>query len=203
MGDYFSSAERMAAEAAAAERKWLASLSPRDRAALAGGRKVAREDLGEEEDAASRAVLVRDVAAEVDSLADDLQERFGLSPWQAAAVVGWHEERLSREVEREKGVQLGRVVGLLIKPAHDLRVVVYGLLFASGLGALNGMRSQREAADMLGLERATVSHWARRWQELLELPDGVFGKKRASRERMSAARLRYVAGKRRGGAAVG
>jgi len=194
---YLAHAARQSSAAAEAEKVWLASLPEPMRIALSGAaRKNARENLGEDEDASLRAVSHWDVASAVDTVPDELAEAFDLTAGQAEGVFAWHLSRLKAEVDREKGMQLGRIVGLLIKPAHDIRVVIYGLLFAAKLGALNGIASQTAAADELGLHRASVSHWKRVWQKLLDLRDETYGKQESARRRMSESRHRYVANKR-------
>jgi hypothetical protein len=87
---------------------------------------------------------------------------------------------------------MGRVIGVLIRPAQNLRALVWGLAFSWGLDQINGARSQSAVAEELNLERATISHYKRLWDRLLGSQNVRFGKNAESRARMSAARLRVV-----------
>lgn len=147
-------------------------------------------------------VEIPDPATWCDALEDELQERFALSRSHAVAIARWHEAEISREVFRGRAEQLGRIVGLLVKPTRNLPAVVRALALATGLDELNGVHSQAEVARELGCTRALISHYVCAWADLIGLDVFKFRKSASSREVFAASRRNVVSRSRRRRAAT-
>lgn len=122
-----------------------------------------------------------DMASAVDQPHEILAETFGISPAAAQRVLQWHESKVREELGHSKAEQLGRIVGLLIRPQKNLKTVVRALALAAGLDELNGTKSQAEVARELGCTRALVSHYVVQWADLLELDVYKYRKRGSSR----------------------
>ena len=134
-----------------------------------------------------------DFAGEIDTPAQILAERLGVSEMAARRVLEWHAIETAATVRREVALMMARVIGLLIKPAQNLRALVWGLAFSWGQDQLNGAHSQAEVAREMNLERASISHYKRLWDRLLGSPVRRFGKSAAACAKLSEARRRVVA----------
>ena len=108
-----------------------------------------------------------DMAAEIDSPADCLAEELGVSLAVAVRVQAWHAKRLDLEIRTAQAEQLGRIVGVLVRPVRNLKALVRGLALSAGLDELNGTHSQAEVARELGCTRALMSHYVTMWADLL------------------------------------
>ena len=191
---------RQRADAQAVYDDWLEALSPPQRALVDGlpSAEVYSRSSGIDRDVADSAAasFSPDVAADVDRVEDFLREGFGLSERQSLDVAAWHLASVHREAEGVKALQLSRIIGVLIRPMQDVRSVIMGLALAGGLAgqlSLNGFDSGADAARALGKHRATLSHWKRRWQRLLDLKDETFGKSAVAKATYSKRRLEVVA----------
>jgi hypothetical protein len=116
-----------------------------------------------------------------------LAEELNLGLEEATRVLKWHEKHVHREVEWAKAEQLTRVVGFLIKPCGNLRVIVRSLALATGLAELNGTHSQAEEARKLGVTRSLISYYVTAWADLLGIEVFNFRKASSSRETYRAA----------------
>jgi hypothetical protein len=111
-----------------------------------------------------------------------------------------HASRVTRAEEMARSVQLRRIVGVLMIPRKDVTAVIIGLaLAAGGLGemSINGFSSGASAARRLGKHRATLSHWKRFWQDLLDLKDETYGKTDEAKAKYRRARINYLEKRRR------
>jgi hypothetical protein len=161
--------------------EWERSLSPEDRAALKGAaapdiedyesHNTKREVLGIAADVAdsSLAVVLPNLAQEIDGPVDELQDLFGLDGVTAAKVALWAEQRINREAEHRKARVLVRVAGAFLN-ASNPKLLSAGLAFASDLAVTAGLGNMQEWASQNGVSRAAVSKVAKKWQEELELP---------------------------------
>lgn len=125
-----------------------------------------------------------DVPAAVDRLAHELQQRFGLTLLQAHQIEQWHREAVRREVDRETGEQLNRVIGFLLL-ADNVRLCVHALAHAARLAKLAGFPSLRASAKAIGVSVEAVRKVAWRWVELLKLPPLEGAKTAEARARYS------------------
>ncbi len=116
-----------------------------------------------------------------------LAEELNLGFEESLRVLQWHQKVVEREVEWAKSEQLTRVVGFLIKPCKNLRVIVRSLALATGLAELNGTHSQAEEARKLGVTRSLISYYVTAWADLLGIDVFNFRKSSSSRETYSAA----------------
>jgi hypothetical protein len=194
--------ERQRAAAEEAWPKFLAGLSASERQVLETwslDAEVSRT-CGVEHDAAEDAHEAFDVASVVDRPIDLLRQVFDLSESQAEKVWAWHASRVTRAEEMARSVQLRRIVGVLMIPRKDVTAVIIGLaLAAGGLGemSINGFSSGASAARRLGKHRATLSHWKRFWQDLLDLKDETYGKTDEAKAKYRRARINYLEKRRR------
>ncbi|MBU3720765.1 MAG: hypothetical protein FGM22_08415 [Burkholderiaceae bacterium] len=139
-----------------------------------------------------------DMAFDVDKPEWKLAEELHLSLEDAEKVYAWHQAELTREVEHVKGEQLGRIVGLLIKPAKNLKALVRSLALAAGLDELNGVHSQDEVAKELGCTRQLISHYVTAWADLLDLEVFKFRKVSSARQTFSESAKRAWAERKKG-----
>ena len=133
--------------------------------------------------------------ARLDSLEDVLREGFGLDAGQAQRLAAWHRDTVQREAEMAKADQLARIIGVLIRPMHDVRAVISGLALAAGITgqtALHEVSSGADLARKLGKHRATLSYWKRCWQKLLDLKNETFGKSDDAKAKYREARRMVI-----------
>jgi len=95
-----------------------------------------------------------DMAAAIDKPDEILADELGVSLAQARQILAII-ERYRRE---ELATALGAVIGWVLSGGNVV-AKIYGLAFAAGLGQLNGLHSQAEAARKLGVTRALLSHY--------------------------------------------
>jgi hypothetical protein len=78
----------------------------------------------------------------------------------------WLDEA-TREMARVQATEtLGRVLPILVRPGN-VRLRVYGLMFAINSDALNGVTTQTAAAREMGVTRAAVSKQVQWWIDFL------------------------------------
>lgn len=188
---------RHAAAANAVLGDFLAGLTREERLSLGDGRDPAHSS-GVDRDVADSiaASFAPDFARDVDRPEDVIAEVFDIDPEVAVRVWRWHAAAVLRAEEGARAIQLSRIVAVLIRPMKDVRAVILGLAMASGLAgqmSLNGLQSGAAAARMLGKHRATLSHWKRTWQKLLDLRDETYGKTDAAKAKYREKRNEVVA----------
>ena len=197
MSNYETHALRQSQEAEKALAKFL--LSAR------GDRRAKLKALPDKEPGAARfsdlpcdvallpsASVRSDISASVDHLEDSLEEKFELEDWQAIGIAAWHRSVVQHEADLEKSLLLNRIVSLLIRPAHDIQAVIYGLCLAAGLSDLNGLKCGADIARRLGKHRASISYWKRTWQKLLGLKNETYGKSDEAKEKYRTARYEVL-----------
>ncbi len=149
-----------------------------------------REDAGEMAEHHADFRSNPDIAAAVDSLADQLREQFGLTSPAAAQfgisgaqldaflrfqlrqcerIAAWHEEQVRLENQRQAAMTLGRVVGFLLLPGN-LRLRAHGLAHAARMAKRNGLTSLRASAIACGVTQTAMCNVAWKCVELLGLP---------------------------------
>lgn len=111
---------------------------------------------------------VTDMAANIDTLADDLAERFDLTPGQAEGIAKWHTHQVQLEASRELAFFLSRIVGGLLFCANA-KLRAAGLAFATNLASLHGFRSMRDYADKNALSVEAVSQATKFWKAELHI----------------------------------
>lgn len=103
-----------------------------------------------------------DMAAEIDTEQEIVADRFGVSLKVADEIIRY---RRTAAVGAE-ALLLGEVIGLLIN-SQNLSVMTHALALAAGLDQLNGVHSETEVANKLGVSRAILSHYVVGWRDLL------------------------------------
>ena len=135
-------------------------------------------------DAADLAVQqAPDFAALMDTTADYLQERWGISEATAVAIGAWHDAQMDLASESAQSGAFARVIGVLLHVGGDMRVAVYGLAFATGMNRLLKWPTMSAAAEGLGISRAAISKRAVQWEDLLGLKRSAHMKSDAAREK--------------------
>ena len=104
-----------------------------------------------------------DFAGEIDKDYEIIADELGIDLPTAKKVAKLIQERADTP---NQGLQLGKVIGLLIQ-SHNQSVALYALAIAAGLDQLNGIKSETEVAKMHGCTRALVSHYVVGWRDLL------------------------------------
>lgn len=181
---------------------WAASLPEEDRAQVAALPKLSACSMstGLDEDVAEwcDVSVSPDMAAAIDSLADELQEKFGLSAGQAERVAEWSEERERDAALRMRSQVLWRILGrLLSRPVNDVWVVLWALAYQTGLSKYLTKANPKQKSEEIGVTRALMSHHVRQWDRAFEsldvkVADMTFRKSAEAREKYRASRLRYV-----------
>lgn len=124
---------------------------------------------------------IPDVAGTIDTLEDELQERFRLTADQARLVADWHRGELDHEDEHLQGHLVNRIVARLLERGN-IRLKAIGLAFAAGLNRLNGWPSERAAARDSGFTVASINSYKLSWIDYLELPHNEHCKSEQSRK---------------------
>lgn len=142
-----------------------------------------------------------DFAAACDDEADLLAEKFGCSRAIALRFLEWHHAQFKSRENPAAAVNeaINQILPLLIKTARNMRAWNWGLIFAAGLDASNGVRSMAEVARAIGVKRALISHYEREWKLALPfLTDLKFCRTESAVENSRQARLRQIAGRKNG-----
>lgn len=139
---------------------------------------------------------VHDFAAEIDDEADKLAEELHCSRELAEKVLKWREASRCEEILERRTqltLELRIVISELVAPGNVL-VKVWALAYASGLAAFmpNGGRCPAEKAEHLGVTRADLSHFIRRWKLMLGLTNTIFSRTETAAQNSRNARLRVL-----------
>jgi DNA-binding MarR family transcriptional regulator len=184
--DYGSHARRLQERAEAEHRKWVAGLTPAQKAKLksmgvfdapddrheVGGHSPHQAcDIADTPLARTEA----DPAGELDSEAAILADRFHIDLELAEHLITWRESEIESALRQREGDLLSIVIGGLIASKNP-RVSAAALAFAAGLAAVNGLGSQSEFARRLKISRATISKMVKSWQRSLNLRPSVHQK---------------------------
>jgi hypothetical protein len=113
--------------------------------------------------------FVVDFASEIDTLEDELCDRFGLSEKQANEIAEWHRGELENNGEKSNSKTLQLIAGGLLEKGN-IKIKTLGLIFAGGFNLMNGWKSEREAARMTGFTVAAINQAKDFWVRLLDLP---------------------------------
>jgi hypothetical protein len=161
-----------------AYRDAFAALTPAQRAALKkhgieGPEVINHEsaqgprDVSEFTDLAAPRVEITDAQRR----ADELAERFDISPKVAAEMLIWIEEEIEREAAKRKAHGLAAAAGILINAAN-VTVSAHALAFACEMNSLDIAQcpSMRAAAKKIGCSTAYISALANQYCDLLCLP---------------------------------
>lgn len=136
--------------------------------------KSRREVIGISRDAAdsSSASFTQDFSAAIDSIADEIQERFlPHSPKLAADIARWHEERVALESEKRKAGVIITIAGAFLGDSN-VKLLCAGLAYATDLAITSGMGTMQAWAVKTGLSKQAISKKAKWWQKSLGLPGG-------------------------------
>jgi hypothetical protein len=119
----------------------------------------------------SKASYVPDLASEIDSVADEVQEKWGVSRKAAVEIAAWVDSRIAAEAESRKAAVIVKISGVFLHCAN-VRLLAAGLAYAADLALTYGMGTMEAWASKHGLSRAAVSKNARFWKRELGLPGG-------------------------------
>jgi hypothetical protein len=170
--------QRRAGKMDEAYRDAFAALSPALRSALQKRGIKGPETINHESSQGPRDVSeFTDLAAprpeitDAQRRADELAERFDLSPKAAAEMLIWIEEEIEREAAQRKAEGLAAAAGILINAAN-VTVSAYALAFACEMNSLDIAQcpSMRAAAKKIGCSTAYISALANQYCDLLCLP---------------------------------
>jgi hypothetical protein len=113
--------------------------------------------------------VVYDFASEIDSLEDELCDRFGLSERQAEQIAEWHRNELENNGGKSNAKTLQLIAGGLLEKGN-IKIKTLGLVFAAGFNLMNGWKTEREAARMTGFTVAAINQAKDFWIRLLDIP---------------------------------
>lgn len=129
-----------------------------------------------------------DMAEEIDTPAEILAERVGVSVAEASRLLEWHQGEIDKTERQTVATMLARVVGVLCRPRANLKALVHALALAAGLDSLNNIesdkniKSQVQISKRLGCTRALISHYVCGWSDLLGLHVTKFRKSEDARK---------------------
>ncbi len=130
-----------------------------------------------------------DIAAEIDTLEDQLSERFEHHKPSRKLInefAGWHRSEMEAAETEGLSKTLARVIVWLIK-RDNAQMAAYCMAFAAGLDELNGI-SMTAVAEKLGVTRAAISKGANECCDELGLPRITkYMRSEQARENCSAA----------------
>ena len=152
--------------------------------ATADAAEDGREVVGREGDAVelcdqhAEFCAVIDLAAQVDTMADQLRERFGPLDGQAEAVAEFIAEQVKRAEMQSHALLLARLAGFLVGGEGNPLARIHALLHAiPALARLNGVRSLRHSAELctaagpaFKCSTEWISRLRERWCQILEVP---------------------------------
>jgi hypothetical protein len=162
---------------------WETNLTPEERKILRsasapdiedhvsqGSRKVL---IGLERDAADSSLASYEVnlADAVDSVVDEIRDKWGVDQKKAEEIARWAEGRIAQEAESRKASMIVKIAGVFLN-CSNVRLVAAGLSYATDLALTTNMGTMQEWAIKNGLSRAAVSKSARWWSRELSLPVG-------------------------------
>ena len=165
---------------------WYKSLTPAQRRCLnARGIEGALVEgagrAGRDEDAASlpAASFSEDLGARIDTLADEIAEKFGIAERTAVPLAGFLARAIEREALVYKAMLFQKVCGEFLN-AKNPKLLAAGLAFAANLAALNGLKSQRDYARRIHVTPAALSKVTKKWQRELGLTTSAHMKNEAA-----------------------
>lgn len=116
---------------------------------------------------------------DLDTPAEQLAERFGVSVFTAAEILRWHEAEQLLHVERTSSAasaaHLHRILAWMLGPG-DAKAKAVALCFAADLQPLIGWHNLSEAATDLGMTSANLSKLQTEIQAWLALPETQWNK---------------------------
>jgi hypothetical protein len=110
-----------------------------------------------------------DFAAAIDTVEDELCERFDLTEEQAKQIAEWHFDELESNKDYASSKTLQLIAGGLLEKGN-IKIKTLGLIFAGGFNLLNGWKSERDAARMTGFTVAAINQAKDYWVQLLGIP---------------------------------
>jgi hypothetical protein len=185
LGDYDAHVSREKTAYLLAYEEFEKELSPDARAALGKSAAPHLEDtqtvstrrmvFGIDRDVADSAAAsyTEDMAQAIDTVADELRDRWGFSPLVAQEVSAWVESRVAAEATTRQAAVLVKICNIFLTCANA-RLTAAGLAYAADLSMAYAMGSMEEWASKHGLSRAAVSKSARFWKKKLCLPGGGY-----------------------------
>jgi len=118
-----------------------------------------------------------DIAAQLDTLAEALAERFGVPLPTAQQFVAWHKSELRRLTLERLLEVLAQIAGVLMWRCKNHEARAWGFAFALGMAHRNnGVRDMSHLARKLNCTVALISHYKRHWDRLLPPDVRVYGK---------------------------
>jgi len=114
----------------------------------------------------------------------EVAEKFGVSEAVALRIWEWKEKEVEKVNVWELLLQfVSKLLCFLLEKGANVKVRLYALAFAFGLDQLNGLKSQAECAEMLGVTRALISHEVCKISDMLGIENFTFRKSKVSREK--------------------
>lgn len=172
-GTYDDHRQRQLAAARVSFTEWLNRLpakqrvlvkcigAPEDDAEMANGRAKDVADL-------PIASYRPDIASLVDTLADEIAEKFKIQPDIVTLLANWMVFEIERQALSFRSNDINKIIGVFID-CQNPKLFSAGLAFAADLAALNGLGTQAAYARSIKLSRAAVSKTTKMWQRLLNL----------------------------------
>lgn len=131
-----------------------------------------RSAVGRDEDAVEMASRRRDFSTDadmesLDTHADELMERFGLTAKAAQAIAGECAQKVNRALMEVRAEQLARIVGFLLAGGENPLAKIHALMHAiPAMARLNNVRSLRHSAEICKAAGVKVSvEWISRLRE--------------------------------------
>ena len=120
-----------------------------------------------------QASYTEDFAKAVDKPEEILADQVGCSIDQARRFLKILNKAVASHEKQDQALILSRILGLLIE-SSNLPVMVYCLAIAAGLDQLNGIKSEAEVAEKLGVTRSLISHYVVGFRDILSGKDAKF-----------------------------
>ena len=118
-----------------------------------------------------------DLAAEIDTPAESLAERFNVPLHTARAIIAWHKQEVTRLTLERLLEVLAQIAGVLMWQCKNRSARDWGFAFALGMAHRNnGVRDMSHIARKLNCTVALISHYKRFWDGLLPPDIRVYGK---------------------------
>jgi hypothetical protein len=113
------------------------------------------------------------MAGSIDTMADEIRDKWNLSATKAAQLSAWIEAKVAAEASTRQAAALVKICNIFLTCAN-VRITAAGLAYAADLSLAYAMGSMEEWATKHGLSRAAVSKSARFWKKSLDLPGGGY-----------------------------
>jgi hypothetical protein len=194
--DYQSHASKLATKARLEHQKWVAGLTPKQRAKLAslgvldaaddshevgGHAPTQTADIAE----SPLASFELDMAGELDGKAGPIADVFGIPLPLARRILAWHVQETAAALRTHEADMLGIVVGGLLA-SNNVQIAAAGLAFATGMDAANNLGTQAKYARKLGVSRTILSKSVKGWKR-------QFGLRTSHHQKSEAACATYSA----------